>query len=41
MGKIQTVTVRNIFPHMIFGGELYRVDLNKVIKLAIYDKKIE
>lgn len=29
-GRSDTVTIRDVFPEMIFGGELYRDDLNKV-----------
>ena len=41
MGNIKSDTVRIIYPYVIFGGELYRADLNKFIKLAICDKKNE
>ena len=29
-GKAEGMTVRRVFPDMIFGGELYREDLNKI-----------
>lgn len=30
MAGAEKMTVRSVFPHMIYGGELYRDDLNKV-----------
>lgn len=29
-GDVEGLTVRKVFPHMIYGGELYRDDVNKI-----------